>query len=68
MIKQNLELCLIKSVWSNFSKIEHILFNQINLMKYSQSKFKSPRVKKWLQNETADEWIRNWKLQVESTP
>ena len=38
--------CLIKSVGSNFEKIEHFLFHQINLMKKSQSKLKSPHVKK----------------------
>ena len=41
-------------VWSNYfdqilKKIGRVLFHQINLMKKSQSKLKSPRVKKKLQ-------------------
>ena len=43
-------------VWSNIEKIGRILFYQINLMKKSQSKLKSPRVKKEL---TPNEWTRN---------
>ena len=39
---------LIKSVGSNFEKTGRVLFHQINLMKKSQSKLKSPRVKKKL--------------------
>ena len=37
-------------VWSNFEKIGRVVFHQIFLMKKSQSKLKSPRVKTKIQN------------------
>ena len=40
--------CWIKLVRSNFEKIGRVLFYQINLMTKSQSRLKSPRVKKKL--------------------
>ena len=52
-------LCLIKLVWLIFLKIGRVLIDQINLMKYSKSKFKSPN----FENKTPNElWVHNLKL------
>ena len=40
-------------------KIGRVLFNQINLMKKSQSKLKFPHVKKKCEDKTANEWTWN---------
>ena len=46
----------VRSNWSNFKKIECVLLHKINLIKNSQSKFKSPHGKKKLQMNKLTIW------------